>query len=472
MSATPESMADSGISKRTTTITLISTITIDAPNPPPTQFYKDPSTTYSAFSKPLHIHGIIPGLQPTPPKNSRSPFQPHTLSTATPNSPKPAHPDPPTSSKYPRPSPPGFLYPEPIVPPSASTAHNTHTMQHTSGNPYHPNILPQADYDLAYLSPGLKVLLLVTLATITLAGCWTILVLGINFPPGEWGIWNIKGKVKEMRPLDKASRYACSDGVVLACVRGPGNKVQRCGRENGYAGHEGECGIELQQNPQHRFPHSGRSEVLGRGGGNDNTFTAHRRTCSSPSAAPILNISATPIPTPTTLPSTTSSPQNPFLVPPQNALLQPGAHIAAPRTHTRTSGEWIAERTAFFSSHTSLPLHNGQQNTYSKSSSPTSHHYSSSASGSSSRDISDAEALEAGTAPLTGYKCASLSSSSDSDGEQGMLRRSLRWLDQGLGMVDGVVGRVAGGLARWTDDEGVAEEGLLVKLGGGKRKVE
>lgn len=52
-----------------------------------------------------------------------------------------------------------------------------------------------------------------------------------------------------------------------------------------------------------------------------------------------------------------------------------------------------------------------------------------------------------------------------------MLRRSLSWLDQGLGMVDDAVSRVAGGISKWTDDEG-GEEGLLLPVVNGKGKVD
>jgi hypothetical protein len=72
------------------------------------------------------------------------------------------------------------------------------------------------------------------------------------------------------------------------------------------------------------------------------------------------------------------------------------------------------------------------------------------------------EALEAGTAPLTGV-VRSRSHDSGSGESEGVLKQSLSWLDQGLGMVDEAVGKIATGLAKWTDDEG-GDEGLLLPM--------
>jgi len=142
------------------------------------------------------------------------------------------------------------------------------------------------------------------------------------------------------------------------------------------------------------------------------TTSPHRRTSSSSSLPPPL-----------------SSPPNPFLHPPPHASFSPRTTLAL---HPRTSTEWLADRAAFFHP------------------SPAS----------SSLATSDIEALEAGTAPLTGRKWGREEAKTVEG--QGALERGLCWLDHGLGMVDGAVARVASGWARWADDgEGEGSAGAL-----------
>lgn len=329
---------------------------------------------------------------------------------------------------------------------------------------YHPTTSVIADYELADLSPGLKILLLITLATITLASCWAVLVVLVNFPPGTWGIWTYWAK--ERRPIDKPSKYTHSN---KGRIRSESATEQTAGQhrrhiESANSARENEQGIELQQRPQHRFPDHRRILPSQRRSAKHETYTEHRRTFSS-------SLSATPRVTPTTQP-TPPSPPNPFLRPPntQARFLTPGAHVEEPLI-SRTSSEWIADRAAFFSSQSPPPASSYPHTP--RSSHPSTHsptYPSSSSSDTYSLDISDIEALEAGTAPLTGHK-RSTSSGSGGSGENGALKRSLSWLDQSLGMMDEAVTRVAGGIAKWTDDER-GDEGLLLPLAREKRKTE
>ncbi|KAJ8108194.1 hypothetical protein OPT61_g8342 [Boeremia exigua] len=81
-----------------------------------------------------------------------------------------------TSSKYPRASPPSFLYPHPIVPPHVYV----HTMQHNPGQ------LPRAAISNGGESatrPNTNLptwLTILILAVITIAGCWSIAVCAVH----------------------------------------------------------------------------------------------------------------------------------------------------------------------------------------------------------------------------------------------------------------------------------------------------
>ena len=92
-----------------------------------------------------------------------------------------------SSSSYPRVSPPGFLYPAPIVPPSAFSnyyPHPTHSlMSHVDEN------------NIAFLPTGYKLRFLV------LVGALSVLVCGMK----EAVKW-LRRK-KEVRPVDKVSKY-------------------------------------------------------------------------------------------------------------------------------------------------------------------------------------------------------------------------------------------------------------------------
>ncbi|KAG9193278.1 hypothetical protein G6011_03313 [Alternaria panax] len=146
------------------------------------------------------IQGIVPGIRhalhidaasPSLPQSLRSPRDvalaekpslsarliPSTLITSTP--PSPHH------STYPRVSPPGFLYPETIVPHAAISTQNSNLLQHPESvsrnkSPYHSSIMGRVDFKLVYLPTGYKVLLVGTLATLVLGIVWTLLIWVVN----------------------------------------------------------------------------------------------------------------------------------------------------------------------------------------------------------------------------------------------------------------------------------------------------
>jgi hypothetical protein len=80
------------------------------------------------------------------------------------------------------------------------------------------------------------------------------------------------------------------------------------------------------------------------------------------------------------------------------------------------------------------------------------------------------EALEAGTAPLTGrqynpsdQRAHSGSSLPSSGSGVGLIQRSRSFIDQGIVLVDGVVDNLAARLGRWADDDG-GDEALLLPV--------
>lgn len=69
-----------------------------------------------------------------------------------------------------------------------------------------------------------------------------------------------------------------------------------------------------------------------------------------------------------------------------------------------------------------------------------------------SLDTGEMEALENGTAPLTG-RVRGLRGHAGSS-EDGRVLRKVSWLDQGLGMVDAAVDIFVARMTRWMDDDG------------------
>jgi hypothetical protein len=372
----------------------------------------------------------------------------------------------PSTSTYPRISPPGFLYPENLVPKPEYSAHQDILMQqpedvHPNASPYQPGIMGRADYELAYLPTGFKLLFVGTLALMVLAVIWVVMAWLVNFPPGTWSIFQTKksgnGKEKkkreERRPIDKPSKYAPreaqsesitemgssseSDSATTSALPAqPFSHLQN----NGYA-IDNDQGIEMRQRQRPRHHHHRQQTHLAQ----PQTSTEHRRTSSSPQAG--LRFSYTPTPThlyisapPSPSSSNISSPPNPFLDPPRNGLLAPGTAGLVKRNST----EWKRDRAVFF---TSLPP------SPSPSPSPALVPYP--------LETHDIEALEAGTAPQ-GYSRAS-SSAGSGDSPNGVMKKSLSWIDQGLELVDGAVDGLVARVGRWTEDGG-GDEALLLPV--------
>ncbi|KAF1943988.1 hypothetical protein EJ02DRAFT_510558 [Clathrospora elynae] len=469
---------------RTQTVTRTSTIFLDDSLSP--SLSTGPATSTHDWSRPSgaikpHIYGIDPG----DPRRALH-LNWHSPPFSTPNSATIATSHRPTEcfkpaivaarrSNYPLPSPPGFLYPFAIVPVAAHVAacaaQQENLMERPEhdrqgGSPYHPRLLGRMDYELAYLAPGYKILFVGSIAMVTLGVIWAMMVWLVNFPPGTWEVWDFAEKKKirsgkeakeegeeekERRPVDKPSKYAPretkeieammvkTDGGAVTPTAGVPFKYrqQNAPVNNGHV--DGEQGIELKYRPkkhttQHRRQHTQIAPHT------DFIYTSHRRVSSPPSAGSRFII------TPTT--STLSSSPNPFLKPPGNGFLA----AREERLTKRSSTEWLAEHERFFSA-----SHSSSSSSFSSPSMP-----------SYSLATADIEALEAGTAPPTGrthaYSSSSsfTSTSSSKSTEGGMLRKSLSWLDQGLGLVDEAVSSVASGITRWTDDGGLEGEVLPI----------
>ena len=120
------------------------------------------------------VHGLSLSLSP-----QSTIIAAHTassLSTTTTTTATPIAQDAATASRYPRPSAPGFLYPQPIVPPHIYS----HTMQHT--NPHHgPGRLHRSlTHKDTYAIPTSLIAVLV-FAVIAGAGLWAVIVMLIHW---------------------------------------------------------------------------------------------------------------------------------------------------------------------------------------------------------------------------------------------------------------------------------------------------
>jgi hypothetical protein len=531
-----DALSTPGSSSSTTTLYMTSTSTLTLPAPglstsmrfitsiitatrtlptstEPTSTFDWPTATPTPGRFPIpQIQGLVPGLRQAfhlnPNSPSLSPTTSHDqalkerilrriVSTPSPSiltltnytsvttTPSPS----PQRSAFPRVSPPGFLYPEKLVPKSEYSAEQKVLVQqleggHHSASPYQPGIMGRVDYELAYLPTGIKLLFVGTLAVLVLAVIWVVLVWLVNFPPGTWYIFKSKSgkkggeKKEERRPIDKPSKYAPGSkretevdivsstssseddsAITSALPAQPFSHIQG----NGCV--EGEV-IEMRQRPRHhtRSYHRRQQTQLTQPAQTQRlsqTFTEHRRTSSSP--APGLRFSYTPTPThlypaptptisapssPTTL--NIPSPPNPFLSPPKNGLLSPSSGLVK-----RSSTEWKRDHAAFFNPPS--PSHTA------RSASPAPSYYSSNDDSPAlySLETVDIEALEAGTAHTR--SSSSSGSKGDSPNGGGMMHRSLSWIDQGLELVDGAVDGLVARVGRWTDDDG-GDEALLLPV--------
>jgi len=436
------------------------------------------------------IQGIIPGMRCT----SQADFAPRSFpnsprpsydvarlesskgSTTTPTTPIADTKPSPHRSSYPRVSPPGILYPDAIVPYSATQYSNPpqdpNAITHNE-LPYHPSIMGRVDYELAYLAPGYKILFVGTIAILALGAMWTVITCAISMRTGSKagsaerkGKKNVGNKREERRPIDKVSKYAHrhgsqsgipidreldspmeSDSAVTSAAQIPFS----------YLGDNGQVveSIEMTYRPKHTTSsyNRPRSRAI-RSEFQDRTYTTHRRFSSSPSAGPQFGLTITPTlsvpssPIPSTSGST--SPINPFLDPPPNGLLSPDVSATLVK---RSLLEWQAERAAFFgpTTPTSVPA--------SGSVSPALSYTAENSNETFELNLSDMEAMEAGTAH----------SGSSTPGNRGsrLIRKSKSFIDEGIGMMEGVVDGVAAKIARWTDDDG-GDDALLLPVARGK----
>ncbi|KAI2488055.1 hypothetical protein Ptr902_02188 [Pyrenophora tritici-repentis] len=401
----------------------------------------------------LQIHGVVPGGRRVNVETSSNPGSPplhsaattpHTLpheqtTATTPPTPRK------TSSSYPRPSPPGFLYPDPIVPPSVSLSQFADALADANAITAPRALIPmsQPNTVLIRLPTEYKLLLLATLIVAVLAAAWSLLVCCMSVPPGWWkkGWGNGQGKKKERRPVDKVSKYR---GV----------------RETHGGGQDGEE-IEMRHQPRHTLQRNitwdGQQVSSSSTYGNNATATVRQRVVSSAPGTPFPPTSTSTAASALTPNSTLSSPVNPFLDPPTPNTLHEQGRVR------RTSMEWKRDHAAFFhSTYTSSSLQNpfADTSTHTAASTSTSRFtsipltprrpYSRSRSPRLSpihrTDTEALEAMEAGTAPPP--------AGSTADEKSDVLSKSMSFIGEGLGIMDGAVDGFVARVARWTDDEG------------------
>jgi hypothetical protein len=405
---------------RTRTITI--TITLSDDNRP--SFSRPPHnagarSTFDSFQSSV-LHGVVPRSSLSLPASTPLP------SSGTIKAPSETRPpDTRTVAKrsnYPRPSPPCFLYPEPIVP---RASHEQRSMQH-------PSLPGNMTGDVIwYLPYGLEVLIF----TVTfLCFAWAVLVCLITFPPRTWGRifanndddpimkqrekpnWVREDDKMERRPFDKPNKYALQYSVSAS------DKEVTSDRATTSSSQAAE--IYLHDNK-----HTSSTTFLEEHGFEMKHRTPHRRLPSG-TTHPRLQTTATH-----GAHSPTQSPQPP---PPLNSFLYPSGtfHSSQQPLHTHTSSEWLAQHTAFFSTNTSRTL--------SPNASTLSDHELATA---------DMEALEAGTASSTPRSITKH-------------KRQESWVDLGLARVEDALNGFVGRVARWTDDDGGGEESLLPVVNG------
>jgi len=397
----------------------------------------DSQPLYSS-SYPIFSHGIIPG----PVRISGSKSFPNTSGTSSttkvtaslpPTCPLPRY------STYPRPSPPGFVsYPRPIVPWSESTCvaatraapslsrRSTYPRPSPPGFFYPEPIVPRSMYEgeagmrymdvgrsgggnmLGYRSFGFEGVVF----TILLLGfAWAAFMTVLKFPPHTWRFFACceataeERQKQDRRPIDKPSKYA----------------------------------------PPESLSTTSSSTYLPRTAHLNNTYPSNRHGTSS-SGTIRFNLSPSPSPTP----SLSSTPSSPIIPSPPNPFLTPPPPYTAPTLHHRTSTEWRAQRTVFFSPSSTPPP------SRSPSPKPTSTHSPTSSITSredyAAMNEADIMALEEGSTPT--------------------LRRKVdkgSWVD--LKKVEDAVNGLMGRVARWTDDVGGGEGSVLPVSNGGRESV-
>jgi hypothetical protein len=424
---------------KTHTITIYVTADEDASTPLSPQTPAD-----LAVERPTNgvdIYGVIPGLRSPSPRAAPPTFS--TIAASTGNT-LPHTRTKTSNSKYPRPSPPGFLYPLDIVP-----RHATAMSSPSQGFPQTQQSSPGLGRSAApsnviwYLPYGLEVLIF----TIVVLGLvWTVLIWGVNYAAEvsdanskerEKGKGNSReeGGKKKTKPVDKPSKYAPAArrrSSTCENERVAQNPSATTSARKIYK-HENLVGeVELTQRPR------------------------HRRQVSHPVASSNFTIGSdvsTPRkPSPTPPRKTPTSPSNPFPSPPFTSP----THLAPPSVplKPRSSAEWLAERELYFSHTTPTP-----RNPSHRSISPNS---------TFDLDTAQLEALEAGVTPIV-PRTSNLRTPRSSGSEKERKRGS--WVDLGLGglrMVDDAVGVFVGKVVRWTDDDDDWEGEMLLPVSRGR----
>jgi hypothetical protein len=292
-------------------------------------------------------------------------------------------------SNYPRPSPPCFLSPFPIVPrtgwcvsgntltntgtastttisiptaAAAATSSSTSQVQHTMS----ANCLHETDTRplSAVLPPSLKLLFLCTLGTIVLGLTCVVIVFCVNFPPRTWGggAWRVEDEREREQEREQDQERLSNDQEIEMQTHTMRNTALS-------------SGVELPNLSIHSRRHHERHSL---------------------------------------------SPQNPFLTPPaardtHGTMLQyeTEEHVS------RSSGEWERAHAEFFAQDGDTPVDDTTTTT---------------------RYLRDMQALEAGAAvPVPARK-------------RHTRRNGIGMLDRGLDMVDEAVDGVVARVARWTDD--------------------
>ncbi len=306
-------------------------------------------------------------------------------------------------------------------------------------------------YPLSSLPPTLKALLLITLTATVLAVFWLHLVWLVNFPPSTW--FCVEKRKKMVREYD-------------------GKKHHRQGKKTrALASWQQQYNGDLDQ-------------------GITSATYSHTPTLLSQEVRQRVNVT-----TPTSLVPEGRETQQDIELSSLRRSSQPESRMQSPFTTTvpedpglgqlqrRSSAEWLHERAIFFSENnvnnsTSTPTPPPKPNphptpsTLSPSPFPTASPLT--AQSLSSLDTIDMmQALEEGTAALTSRGRAAAAARRNAKTQKNsssVLKKSLSWLDQGLGMVDGAVDKVVDKVARWTDDEG-GDEPLLLPVAYGRRGI-
>ncbi|KAF2246068.1 hypothetical protein BU26DRAFT_607342 [Trematosphaeria pertusa] len=376
----------------------------------------------------------------------------------------------PRKSTFPRPSPPTFLYPSPIVPARANV--------NTSISLHHRTLLSTMRDLPAFpdIPPALQALVFGGMA---LGFLWVVVVWLVNFPPGTWrcrsssdsGSGRRSKKIKRRKTGTGAGARWWDLRTWL--LGGSGENADRKGRKkkkpidkpSKYAPLASSASSSSSSPGTPSSISSADADVLALAptSASTSTSTSATRTTANNSAIELRRRNNPPIELPhphapgappwqtqrnTSLPPSSSSPspQNPYLPTPP-PLLRP-----------RTSSEYLASYRAFFSSSPS-------------SSNPVP--ASPSASTSSQFSFHSADALEAQTTPPASPTRKHRRGWSDSGLDAGLndgkgKGERKRWSGAGfLDAVDGAVGRAVDRMVKWTGDDG-GGEGLLLPLKGDK----